>query len=153
MIWRIDRWFGTRIMHPPIVKLCQLTGLTQFAVSRYAWMLASFTLVMRMHGGSIANIVSATLITLCAVISTLLAALTPNWPGPPLTTIRKVILIIAVVDLIVALVDLQRTGSPQLGWGDAWDCLALVAEYAKTIRTIPPRRTREPRRKSIQQGP
>ena len=46
---KLDLWIGTRLFHPPIIWLCQRTGMTQWAVSAYAWMAAAFTLVVRIR--------------------------------------------------------------------------------------------------------
>jgi hypothetical protein len=38
---RIDHWVGKTLFVPPIIKLCQLTRQTQFAVSRLFWFIAA----------------------------------------------------------------------------------------------------------------
>jgi len=40
-IANIDLWVGKTLFVPPIIKLCQLTGQTQFAVSRLFWFIAA----------------------------------------------------------------------------------------------------------------
>ena len=38
---RADAWVGKTLFIPPIIKLCQLTRQTQFAVSRLFWFIAA----------------------------------------------------------------------------------------------------------------
>ena len=37
----IDQWIGKTLFVPPIIKLCQLTRQSQFAVSRLFWFIAA----------------------------------------------------------------------------------------------------------------
>ena len=37
----VDHWIGKTLFVPPIVKLCQLTRQSQFAVSRLFWFIAA----------------------------------------------------------------------------------------------------------------
>src|SRR3546814_8602243 len=37
----IDLWIGKKLFVPPIIKLCQLTRQSQFAVSRLFWFIAA----------------------------------------------------------------------------------------------------------------
>lgn len=38
---KIDYWIGKNLFVPPIVKLCQLTRQSQFAMSRLFWFIAA----------------------------------------------------------------------------------------------------------------
>jgi hypothetical protein len=38
---KIDHWIGKTLFAPPIIKLCQLTHQSQFAVSRLFWFIAA----------------------------------------------------------------------------------------------------------------
>src|SRR3546814_18234868 len=38
---KIDPWIGRMLFVPPIIKLCQLTRQSQFAVARLFWFIAS----------------------------------------------------------------------------------------------------------------
>ena len=55
MLTAIDRWISRKLMQPMVIGLCQRWGMTQYAVARYAWMLAMWTLVMRISFEGIAN--------------------------------------------------------------------------------------------------
>lgn len=139
MIRRLDRWIGIRLFHPPIIWLCQRTGMTQYAVARYGWMLAAWTLVMRISFEGVGDWIFALLVILVTVLETWRAAVTPNAPSLRADGLRIIILLFAAFDVGVLLVVSAKDGFPGLRWGHAWDLFALTAEYAKTIRTIPPR--------------
>ena len=139
MIHRIDTWLGTRVFHPPIIWLCQRTGMTQWAISAYAWMAAAFTLVARIREGEIGFAIAATLM---AVISTVSAALWPNMRRRPALWFRVFIWALAMLD-IVGRADGAGQSGGAFAWSLVWDAFALIGEYAKTIAIIPPRKRRE----------
>ena len=143
MLNRLDTWIGRELMHPPIIWFCRRTGMTQRAVSRYAWMLAAWTLVMRISFDGIGNRLFAVLVILMTVRETAIAAIAPDRPAVPIGFLRRAIVLLTVFDIATLTVVTARHGFPGLHWGLAWDLFALVAEYAKTIDTIPPRRIKE----------
>jgi hypothetical protein len=135
---RIDRWIGRRIFHPPIVALCQRTGMSQRAVARYGWMLATWTLLMRISFGSLGGWVISIFVIVVTIIETARAAINPEAPIPRLDLLRRIILISTVLDIVALAIATSQRGFPGFEWKYAWDLFALIAEYAKTIRTIPP---------------
>jgi hypothetical protein len=151
MIRRIDHWIGTRLFHPPIIWLCQLTGMTQYAVARYGWMLAAWTLVMRISFEGIGDWIVSAIILIVTVLETWRAAVTPDAPTRRSDGLRFVILLFAGLDIGRLIIVSSRYGFPGFNWSHAWDLFALVAEYAKTITTIPPRRSNEPTRSPVRE--
>ncbi len=145
MIRRLDLWIGTRLFHPPIIWLCQRIGMTQFAVARYCWMLAAWTLVMRISFEGVGDWIFSVLIVLVTVLETWRAAVMPNVPSQRTDGLRINILLFAIFDVGMLIVVSARHGFPGFRWGHAWDLFALTAEYAKTIRTIPPRKRQQNR--------
>jgi|GEM_PF-1024638 len=143
MLRRFDRWFGQGIMHPPIIWFCQRTGMTQFAVTRYAWMLAAWTLVMRISFEGIGDWIFSALVVIVTVLETWRAAVMPDAPTRRNDGLRIIILLFALFDVGLLVFLSARYGFHGFSWGHAWDLFALIAEYAKTIRTIPPRKARE----------
>lgn len=143
MIRAIDNWIGTRLFHPPIIWLCQRAGMTQYAVARYGWMLAAWTLVMRISFEGVGDWIVSALILAVTVLETWRAAATPDAPTGRSDGLRLIILLFAAIDIGTLLFVTARSGFPGLGWSHAWDLFALTAEYAKTIRTIPPRKRKE----------
>ena len=144
MIRRLDLWIGTRLFHPPIIWLCQRTGLTQHAVSRYAWMIATLTFPARIGSGP--EYTGAGYIAFSICMGVMITAATPflaNVPTRPLFGFRLIIWGIALAQVIAQAV--HPRVAPDTIWAMSWTVLALTAEYAKTITTVPPRKRRERR--------
>jgi len=129
---KIDHWIGKTLFVPPIVKLCQLTGQSQFAVSRLFWFIAALDGFYRAEtlfgsflwgGVSIVMLISA------------------GWRADTPTSSFMFFRLLAVVLLILDLGQGAATGE----WAGAefW-IFVLVAEYAAIIRTIPPREATKP---------
>ena len=100
MIRRIDHWIGNHLFHPPIIWLCQRTGMTQFAVARYGWMLAAWTLIMRISFEGVGDWIFSALIILVTLIETWRAAVIPNAPTRRSDGLRIIILLFAAFDEI-----------------------------------------------------
>ena len=145
MLTRFDAWFGRAIMHPPIIWLCQRTGSSQYAIASYAWMLAAWTLIMRITFNGFGEWIWALLIVVVALFETALAALYPDRPRRSSAGLRLIVLAFTMLDLIQLAIHTSRNGFTGFTWSHAWDLFALIGEYAKTIRTIPPRKLPEPK--------
>ena len=142
MLTAIDQWIGRKLMQPVIIGLCQRSGMTQYAVARYAWMLAMWTLIMRISFEGVGNWLFAVLVIGMSVWETIQAATRPNMPMRSNEPLRKVILIFAAFDALTLAVRSYTEGFHGFSLGQAWDMCALTAEYAKTITTIPPKQSR-----------
>ena len=140
MLTEFDAWFGRAMMHPPIVWLCQRTGSSQYAIASYAWMLAAWTLIMRLTFNGFGEWVWAILIVVVALFETSFAATNPDRPRPSSAGLRMLVLVFVLIDLIQFAIHSEHNGFHGFNWGHAWDIFALIGEYAKTIRTIPPRK-------------
>ncbi|WP_298690321.1 hypothetical protein [uncultured Sphingomonas sp.] len=151
MIRRLDHWIGTRLFHPPIIWLCQRTGMTQYAVARYGWMLAAWTLVMRISFNGLGDWIFSALILVVTLLETWRAAVTPDAPTRRNDGLRLIILVFALIDVVKLVYVSAHQAFPGFSWTEAWDVFALVAEYAKTIDTIPPRRRRDVRTTAARQ--
>lgn len=92
----IDLWIGKTLFVPPIVRLCQLTGQSQFAVSRLFWFIAALDGFYRSE-----TLVSSIVFGLMSLFMMLTALSIEFW------------------------------------------VFVLIAEYAATIRTIPPRQNKK----------
>lgn len=137
-IERVDHWVGRYIFHPPIIALCQRSGMSQRAVARYGWMLATWTLVMRINFLNAGGWAVAIFVIPITVIETARAAINPEAPTVRLDLLRRILLIVTALDIVALIFLTVQRGFPGLEWKHAWDLLALTAEYAKTIRAIPP---------------
>jgi hypothetical protein len=125
----IDQWIGKTLFVPPIIKLCQLTRQSQFAVSRTFWFFAALdgfyhaeTLVWSIIWAGI------------SIVMMITAVRRADNPTASLMFFRLLAAAFFSLDLVRGL----TTGV----WaGIEFWILVLVAEYAATIRTLPPRDT------------
>lgn len=134
---RLDAWVGKTLFHPPIILLCQMTGMTQFAVYRYIWWVVALSWLARDSDASWwwqAFIIAFTL------IRTLSAGLSPDRPRDGSLFLRV---------LFLATLPLNLLGTVLTGnlFPSAQTIALLFAEYALTIRTIPPCPTGEQKRR------
>lgn len=123
---KVDRWIGSNLFIPPIIKLCQLTRQSQFAVSRLFWFLAALDGFYR----------AETLFTsiLWGGISAFMLV-TANQRADRPTSSFMFLRILAVFLLVLGAVAGFATGE---WWGVEFWLLVLIAEYAASIRTFPP---------------
>ena len=122
----IDHWIGTLFV-PPIIKLCQLTRQSQFAVSRLFWFIAALdglyradTLFLSVIWGGL------------SIIMMITASRQADAPTASIMGFRLLSLVFFVLALLKGALAGKWAGS------EFW-ALVLIAEYAATIRTLPPR--------------
>lgn len=124
----IDAWIGKHLFLPPIIKLCQVTRQSQFAVSRLFWFIASLDALYRAR-----TWFSLALWGGISIVMMLSAARRADHPTMSLMFWR----LLAVVFLALDLLKSAATGA----WaGCEFWLFVLIAEYAATIRTLPPRK-------------
>lgn len=130
---RIDLWIGKTLFVPPIIKLCQLTRQSQFAIARTFWFLAALDGFYRAE-----TLLSSILWGAMSILMMVTAARRADSPTQSFILFR----LLGIVFLAVDLVGGAATGS----WAGAefW-MFVLVAEYAATIRTLPPEETAKSR--------
>jgi hypothetical protein len=128
---RIDHWLGTTLFVPPIVKLCQLTGQSQYAVSRLLWFVAALDGLYRAD-----TLVSALVFGAMSVFMMVTASLRADWPTRSSMVFRLLALVFLAMDVA------QGAAKGQWAGVEFW-IVVLAAEYAASIRTIPPRVARK----------
>ena len=122
----VDHWIGKTLFVPPIIKFCQLTRQSQYACSRLFWFVVSLDGLYHAHSLG-AYVFWGGLSVLLAFTATLRA----NTPTVSLRLFRLLGLVCFAYDVVKG----TRTGA----WaGTEFWMLVLIAEYAATIRTIPP---------------
>lgn len=122
----IDLWIGKTLFVPPIIRLCQLTRQSQFAISRLFWFIAALDGFYRAD-----TLVSAVIFGGLSIFMMLTASLRADMPTRSSLWFRMLALGFLVLDVMQG----ARTGN----WlGAEFWVFVLVAEYAATIRTIPP---------------
>jgi hypothetical protein len=126
MLTELDAWLGKTLFQPPIIKLCQLTRQSQFAVSRLFWFIAALDGFWRSD-----TLLSSVIFGALSIVMMLTASLRADLPTRSSFLMRMVALLLLVLDLIGG----AATGK----WaGTEFWLFVLIAEYAATIRTIPP---------------
>ena len=126
MLTEIDRWIGTTLFVPPVIKLCQLTRQSQYAIARLFWFIAALdafyradTLILSLVWGGL------------SLVMMLSAARRANHPVRSYVFFRM---------LAVVLLCFHLTTGVATGKSSSWEfwLFVVIAAYAATIRTIPP---------------
>lgn len=123
---QVDAWIGKTLFIPPIIKLCQLTRQTQFAVSRLFWFIAALDGFYRAD-----TLFSSILWGGISVVMMITATKRADHPAASFMLFRLLFLLLLILDL------LNGTTTGKWAGVEFW-VLVLTAEYAATIRTIPP---------------
>ncbi|OBX18825.1 hypothetical protein A9995_09695 [Erythrobacter sp. QSSC1-22B] len=125
---KVDHWIGKTLFVPPIIKLCQLTRQSQFAVARLFWFIAALdglyraeTLVGQVIWGGFSLVMMVT------------ASSRADRPTVSFMFFRLLAVLLLGLDLMRGVTTGEWAGI------EFW-LFVLVAEYAATIRTIPPRK-------------
>lgn len=112
---------------PGIVKLCQLTNQTQFAVSRLFWFIAALDGFYRAD-----TLLGSILFGGLSILMMVTASLRADMPTLSFIWFRMLAVVFLGLDIIAG----ASTGE----WaGVEFWIFVLIAEYAATIRTLPPR--------------
>jgi hypothetical protein len=126
-ITKVDAWIGKTLFIPPIIKLCHLTRQTQYAVSRLFWFIAALDGFYRAE-----TLFSSLLWGGLSVVMMITAVRRADAPTKTFLFFRM----LAVVFLALDIAKAQVTG--ELAGVEFW-IFVLIAEYAATIRTLPPK--------------
>jgi hypothetical protein len=127
---RFDAWLGRTMFVPLVVRVCQLTRQTQYAVSRLFWFIAALDGFYRAESA-----LTSVLFGVISLMMAVSASLRADSPTRSFLWFR----LMAVAFFLLDLLDSLATGE----WaGIEFWVLVLIAEYASTIRTIPPRQTK-----------
>lgn len=129
----IDLWIGKTLFVPPIVKLCQITRQSQFAISRLFWFIVALD-QLRVAETLASRIVAA----LFCVVMMITASLRADMPSFSMMGFRFFAMAFLALDVVQAVAGGQWRGV------EIW-LLVLIAEYAATIETIPPSEVRKTR--------
>lgn len=130
----IDVWVGKTLFVPPIVKLCQATRQSQYAVSRLLWFVTALD-QLRIATSLTSQIIAG----LFSLFMMFTASFRADMPAISLMWFRIMALLLLVLDVFSGVVSGAWKGV------EIW-ILVLFAEYAATIRTIPPKEQGKPTR-------
>lgn len=131
MMSRIDHWIGSTLFVPPIIKLCQLTRQSQYAISRLFWFIAALDGFYRAQ-----TLIASVLFGLTSLFMMVTASLRADMPTRSSFVLRMFALALLAIDILGGAITGKWAGT------EFW-FFVLVAEYAATIRTIPPRESRK----------
>jgi hypothetical protein len=123
MFERIDTWIGKTLFVPLIIRICQHLGCTQYRVNRVCWFIAALVGFYFAHSVAM-KVFSGVFAILCCLTA---GSANAHYPTVSWRWFRLSVLALLAVDVFV-----------RRDWGIAYDTLVLFAEYASTIRTIPP---------------
>jgi hypothetical protein len=152
---RLDKWIGAHLFVPLIIRLCQRSGLSQWRFHSYTYMLPSWLLL---YGVERSSMVSIFVPIAVALFFTLMAARAPDREKPSLIGLRLFFVALELPHCIghalyaAGVID-GGFGFLFIRWGVdldtscAFGLMALAAEYACTIKTIPPLESSAPSRR------
>jgi hypothetical protein len=124
---RIDHWIGRTLFVPPIVKFCQITRQSQFAVSRLFWLIAALDGFYRAE-----TLLGSILWGALSLLMMVSAARRADSPTVSFMFFRLLAVSLLLMDVLKGVVTSAWAGF------EFW-IFVLVAEYAAIIRTIPPK--------------
>lgn len=122
----IDVWIGKTLFVPPIIKFCQITKQSQYAVSRLFWFITALD-QLRIATSLTSQIIAG----LFSLFMMFTASLRADMPAFSMRWFRMMALALLILDVLSSL----RTG--QWKGVEIW-VLVLIAEYAATITNVPP---------------
>ncbi len=140
VFYRADAWIGKALLVPPIVRFCQWSGRSQYWLHNHLWLLA----LLLFCGAAMAkgSDVFAGIFFVLFMRVAWATAKNPDRAFPSSTWFR-----LALVALEANHTFAHALGKPFLLAGTDVDLscgngfLMLIAEYAATIKTIPPLET------------
>ncbi|KKW93939.1 hypothetical protein YP76_04680 [Sphingobium chungbukense] len=131
---RLDAWLGKTLFHPPIILACQLTHQSQHAMSRALWFFACCHATYYIRDDGWGWAVFMWFWTIWAFIS---ATAFADWETRSMGWFRFLIWSLIMLEIPAMLM------AGHIRAAAVRDVIILFAEYAATIKTIPPRRKRE----------
>lgn len=141
MIGAIDCWVGRTLFVPLIIRVCQRLRISQYRFHNYGWLIGAYLqLAAAMAKGEGQSLAFA-----IALVLTILYGRNLDHQGHDSPAMRWFLLVGNVVHIAA-----HVTGRHILFCGPNWDLscpillIWLAAEYARTIKTIPPPEERKP---------
>jgi hypothetical protein len=122
----IDIWIGRTLFVPPIIKFCQVTRQSQYAVSRLFWFLTALDQLR--IASSLTSQIIAGLFSLFMMVT---ASLRADIPAFSMRWFRMVAVVFLLLDVFSGVMSGDWKGV------EIW-VLVLFAEYAATITNVPP---------------
>lgn len=124
---KLDHWIGKTLFVPLIIKICQMTHQSQYAVARLFWFIAALDGFYRAD-----TLIASILWGGVSILMMVSAVRRADMPTVSFMYFRLLTVLFLASDLIKGVVTGEWAGI------EFW-VLVLVAEYASIIRTIPPK--------------
>lgn len=124
---KIDQWIGKNLFIPPIIKFCHLTRQTQFAVARLFWFVAALDAFY--HAKTLFSTILWGGMSLVMMVT---ATRRADDPTASFMLFRMLGVLLFLLDTLRGVLTGEWAGL------EFW-LFVLIAEYAATIRTLPPR--------------
>ena len=125
-ITNFDVWVGKTLFVPPIIKFCQITRQSQYAVSRLFWFITALD-QLRIATSLTSQIIAG----LFSLFMMFTATLRADMPAFSMRWFRMMALAFLALDIASSLTSGTWKGV------EIW-VFVLFAEYAATITNIPP---------------
>ncbi|MFZ5707899.1 MAG: hypothetical protein ACOY5R_21790 [Pseudomonadota bacterium] len=122
----LDVWIGKTLFVPPIVKFCQVTRQSQYAVSRLFWFITALD-QLRIATSLTSQIIAG----LFSLFMMFTASMRADIPAFSMRWFRMLALVMLLLDVGSSIFSGQWRGV------EIW-LLVLFAEYAATITNVPP---------------
>jgi hypothetical protein len=131
---KIDKWVGDSLFIPIIIRICQMANLTQYRFARFSFMFAYWILLL---GGNTWGWFFPFLLLMTLAV-TIAAMVLGDGPRHSSFLGRMLFLFVGLADIGSAVFLMALTDTNLLRIGMLFWIFILAAEYASTIRTIPP---------------
>lgn len=127
MFSRFDVWLGRTMFYPPIIWICQFTRQSQYTFSKLIWFGAALYALYKSD-----SILQSIFFGFVAIASMVRVALIEDSVEKSHLWFRILLLGCLVLDIVMCQFSLNKYHAINLG--------ILFAEYALTIKTLPPKR-------------
>jgi hypothetical protein len=134
---KLDLWIGKTLFLPTIIKFCQMTGQSQYAISRLLWFVVALDQLRLAE-----TLGQQILAGVFSLVMMLTASLRADMPSFSMMWFRMLALALLILDVMHGIRAEEWRGI------EIW-LIILFAEYAVMIRTIPPAETRRKAAKPV----
>jgi hypothetical protein len=147
MMHRFDLWLGKTMFVPLVIRICQRTKLSQYTLHTYIWLVILLYNLLRgpsVYGNGIWGWLFYGFLALVTLFWVIMAAVVPDSIKTSATWLRYSFIFFFCFDcfgiVMTALVHKPMATAVIIAVKD-W--FILLAEYALTIKTIPPLEAKE----------
>ena len=141
----IDVWIGKKVFHPPVILLCRIMECTQHRLHRDLWFVAVMFLVC-MDAFVIGESVVWWKWIILTIVFIRAALVNQNVKSDSSFIFRMFVYLMIFIDMILVYYNSRLS---ELVVSTIFHIVILLAEYAATIDTLPPRKKKEKKQKEV----